>query len=74
MVHIARTRTRAWRVNPENIPDSPKHVDYQHKPSGAGGQHQPPSGDTTRSTNAELEWFHEELQRAVNRIDWSQPF
>lgn len=39
-----------------------------------GGQYRPASGDTTRPTDACLQWFNEELQRAIDNVDWSQPF
>jgi hypothetical protein len=39
-----------------------------------GGQHRPPLGDTTQPTDAQVEWFNRELQRAIDAIDWSQPF
>lgn len=39
-----------------------------------GGQHRAPSGDTTRPTDAQLEWFNREVQREIDRVDWTAPF
>jgi hypothetical protein len=39
-----------------------------------GGQHRAPSGDTTRPTDAQFEWFQGEVQAAINNVDWASPF
>lgn len=59
------------RTQPETTPASrhgdPRLADY-------GGQYRPAEGSSTRPTDAKFEWFMEEVQKAVNSTDWSQPF